>query len=79
MRAVVVLALLLLAGAAGLAATAQITGQIGTGSSGVFRGGPTLGITGAATGINGGGSPPPTCAGVINLSLGCTTPMLGGL
>jgi len=38
---------------------AQVTGQIGTGTSGVFSGGPDMGITGAATGINGGALPPP--------------------
>ncbi len=70
---------LLLAGVAGVA-FAQITGQIGTGTSGVFYGGPTIGITGAATGINGGGTPLVPCGvGAIDLSTGCTQPMLGGL
>lgn len=64
--------------AATTVAVAQITGQIGTGSLGVFNGGPQMGITGAATGINGGGVTP-TCNGTIDLSTGCIQTILGGV
>ena len=37
-------------------------------------------LFGVTTSATGGGSPtPPSCTGTIDLSTGCTQPMLGGL
>ena len=57
-------------------AMASFVGHIGTGTSGVFGIDPDS-YVGAVTGINGGGSPPAGCSGVIDLSNGCPQPMIG--
>lgn len=61
MRRVVSCAVLTLLMTVSVDAGAPLTGSIGSTGTGIYYGGPDIGITGAIGGINGGGVVSPNC------------------